>query len=187
MRVGAHVRHRYVDDKVIACRGRLRVWAVVTVLGVAVVVGGACTLAPKNPADFKRAVQEGGWRRYLEERTISRGFDTVFSGMSRSAERCLNTVHRSSTPGKYGPQSEVVYYRAAISSPRPGAGEIVVQMDSPNLVNGPEGGVYILVADVEASSAGASKVTVYAAGKGGDIVAPVLAWAEGNEGACPEL
>ena len=60
-------------------------------------------------------------------------------------------------------------------------------MDSPNLVNGPEGGVYILVADVEASSASASRVTVYAAGRGGDIVAPFFAWAEGNEGACPEL
>jgi hypothetical protein len=106
--------------------------------------------------------------------------------MSRSAERCLNTVHRSSTPGKYGPQTELVYYRATSSSPRPGAGEIVVQMDSPNLVNGPEGGVYILVADVEDSSASASKVTVYAAGKGRDIVAPILAWAEGIESACPD-
>jgi len=166
---------------------RRRAWAAVLVLGVFLVAGGACTLAPKNPADFKRAVQEGGWRRYLEERTISHDFDTVFSGLSRSAERCLNTVHRSSTPGKYGPQTESVYYRANSSFPRPGTGEIVVQMDSPNLVNGPEGGVYILVADVEASSASASRVTVYAAGKGGDIVAPFLAWAEGNEGACPEL
>jgi hypothetical protein len=31
------------------------------------------------------------------------------------------------------------------------------------------------VADVEDSSASASKVTVYAAEKGGDIVAPILA------------
>jgi len=154
---------------------------------VSLLAGGACTLAPKTPADFKRAVQDGGWRRYLEERTVPRGFDTVFSGMSRSAERCLNVVHRSSTPGRYGPQNEVVYYRATISSPRAGAGEIVVQMDSPNLVNGPKGGVYILVADVEGSSAGASKVTVYAAGKGGDLVASILAWADGNESGCPDF
>lgn len=118
---------------------------------------------------------------------VPQAFNTVFSRVSQSAERCLDTVHRSSTPGTYGPQAEAVYYHATVSSPRVGAGEIVVQMDSPNMVGGPEGGVYILVADVEDSSAGASKVTVYAAGKGGDIVAAILAWAEGNEHGCPDL
>lgn len=116
---------------------------------------------------------------YLQERTIPRGFDAVFSGMSQSAERCLNVVHTYRTG--------IVYYRATISWPRPSVGEIVFQGGSSSLMNAPEGGVYSLVADVEGLGASASKVTVYAGTKLSDLAERIFAWAEGNETACPEL
>jgi hypothetical protein len=188
VRVRAYELDRRVEDKDVGRPRRRRVWATAMVLGACLVAGGACTPFPQNPAEFKRAVQQGGSGVYLQERTISRGFDTVFSGMSQSAERCLNVVHRYTTPGMYGlPVARAVYYRATISWPRPSVGEIVLQVDTSILMNAPEGGVYSLVADAEGLGASATKVTVYAGIKLGDIAARIFAWAEGNETACPEL
>lgn len=115
MRVRAYELDRQVEDKDVGRPRQRRAWATATVLGACLLAGGACIPFPQNPAEFKRAVQQGGSGAYLQERTISRGFDAVFSGMSQNAERCLNVIHTSTTPGRYGPVTEVVYYRATIS------------------------------------------------------------------------
>ena len=147
-----------------------------------------CMPQPKNPTEFRAAVREGGFMTRVEEKTVARGFDSAFGTVSRNSDRCLNTVTHSSTPGTYGPETSSLYFKATVTPKSPQAGEIAVQMNAPNMVGDyPEGGVYILVADVEKVDEGSSKVTVYAAGKGGDMVQSVFDWADGKGDACPDL
>jgi hypothetical protein len=148
----------------------------------------ACMAQPKDPSEFRAAVREGGFMTRVEEQAVGRDFDSAFTAVRRSAERCLNTRETSSTPGKYGPQTESVDYHASSRALGPRAGELAVQMNSANMIGDyPEGGVYILVADLEQSQTGASKLTVYAAGKGGDMVEAIVDWAQGKSEDCPEL
>ena len=159
-----------------------------TLLASVLLMTSACMAQPKDPSEFKAAVRDGGFMTRVEEQTVTRDFDSAFTAVRRSAERCLNTSEHSSTPGKYGPQTESVDYRASVRAVGPRAGELSVQMSSANMIGDyPEGGVYILVADLEQSQTGGSRLTVYAAGKGGDMVEAIVDWAQGKSEDCPEL
>jgi hypothetical protein len=147
-----------------------------------------CMPQPKTPTEFRAAIRDGGFMTRLEEKTVPRGFDDAFGAVKRNTERCLNTTTHSSTPGTYGPETSSLNFRATVPAPTADAGELAVQMDAPNMVGDyPEGGVYILVADVQKVDAASCKITVYAGGKGGDIVQSIFDWAEGKSNECPEL
>ena len=118
---------------------------------------------------------------------LARDAENALASVRSSAKRCLNTSTTSSTPGKYGAETSRLDYHATINA-EANTLEVAVQMHAANMIGDfPEGGPYIFVGDVEQGADGAATVTVYAGGKGRDIMEPFLAWASGKSEKCPDL
>jgi len=155
----------------------------IVVTGFACALGVACGPAPRNPEEFRQLVRKGGWGMQIEEKSIARDWQAAFADVTQNAERCFN-VSTKTVHGSYGQSVEFVYL--ARSRRGEHAGEVSVQMDSPNFVGEfPEGGMYILVADL-GGQPGTTRITVYRTGKP-QLTASVIAWAEGKGGGCPDM
>jgi hypothetical protein len=161
----------------------LRLGTAVT-LALACTALGACSPLPKSPAEFRQSVRQGGWATRIDQKTVGRDWQAAFTDIGRNAERCFN-VSTQAVAGQYG-QPRLFQYRTTVKR-NSDTGEVSVQMDSSNFAGDvPEGGMYIMVADVGGGSAGSTRVVVYSAGKS-QLAQSVMAWAEGGGGECPDI
>jgi len=120
----------------------------------------------------------------IDETTVGRDWQAAFADIGRNAERCFN-VSTEAVAGPYG-QPRSFQYRTTVKR-NTDTGEVTVQMDSAKFAGDiPEGGMYVMVADVGGSPAGSTRIVVYSAGKS-QLAQSVLAWAEGSGGECPDI
>ncbi|MGH7380870.1 MAG: hypothetical protein ACREKR_01380 [Candidatus Methylomirabilales bacterium] len=159
----------------------------ISILIFVVLIAG-CVTPPQTPEEVRVGVKKGAAMTKTEQTTVNRPFAATFRDIKTHADKCLNVTVTGSTPGRYGPMVESLRYRSSSKTTNERTGETVVQMDSRATGKMPEGGYYLMLADIEGVSANKTMVTIYGHSVGyGSVFEAILAWAQGKKQACPKF
>jgi hypothetical protein len=145
-----------------------------------------CVTPPQTPQDLREGVKAGRMMTKMEHKDVNRPVSEVFQDVKKNADRCFNVRVTDSTPGTYGPQTQSSVYRSRSRMTGNTKGEMVMQMEARASGKMPEGGYFVLLADMEGTSASKTRVTVYGSSVGyGDVFEAIFEWANGKDRACP--
>jgi hypothetical protein len=124
----------------------------------------------------------------MSEYEIMRSFPQTYSAVEINAERCFEvtvTMPSSQNPGVGGKPAR---YRAESLMTSETTAETFMQLDKKSLDPMPDGGYYVLLADIEAMSSEKTKLTIYGVLNGYENVQEsIVAWAEGKNDDCPRF
>ncbi len=155
---------------------------------VPVVLFAGCVTPPQTIEELRAGVQSGAAMTKIEQEEVKRSFTTTFNDIKTNADRCLNVTVIGSTPGRYGPMVESVRYRSNSQMTSDKTGETVIQLDKKATGKMPEGGYYVMLADVEGTSPNKTKVTIYGSSVGYDnVFGSIFSWARGKKKDCPKF
>jgi hypothetical protein len=159
----------------------------IAVLIFAVLIAG-CVTPPQTTEEVRVGVKKGAAMTKTEQTTVNRPFAATFRDVKTHADKCLNVTVTGSTPGRYGPIAESIRYRSSSKTINERTAETVVQMDKKATGKMPEGGYYLMLADIESVSANQTMVTIYGHSIGYDSVfEAIVAWAQGKKHPCPKF
>jgi hypothetical protein len=159
-------------------------------LSVYVFVLSACAMpVPQSREEFVSAVQKGPLTTKMEVLEIDRPFTAVIHDLESKSNECLNVRVTSTMIERYAVHRNSSTYRATLKPVADGKAEYTVQVQYSNVGgNLPEGGGYMMAADIEDIQALKTKVVTYEPRFGfGDASEAIKAWARGEERPCPRL
>jgi hypothetical protein len=124
----------------------------------------------------------------VSEHEILRSFSQAYSAVQINAERCFEvTVTMPSTTNSTA-GVKPVRYRAESLMTSETTSETSMQLDKKSFNPMPEGGYYVLLADIEAISSAKSRLTIYGVLNGYENVhESIVAWAQGKNDDCPRF
>ena len=150
----------------------------------------AMTGHPQNAEEFRQAVP-GAFLGEVETFEVERPFSEVAGTFQRKAPECLNVSIRSVSSGYMHYQVIVTTYKPTVMVNGDRA-ELHVQFHHDqgvmNVTKEPEGGYYLLVADLFPAGAGRTRVDLYRPSMGHDVlVKGIKGWAASDSAGCPDL
>lgn len=147
-----------------------------------------CVTPPQTTEEVRVGVKKGAAMTKTEQLAVNRPFAATFRDLKTHADKCLNVTVSGSTPGRYGPIMESIRFRSSSKTTNDKTGETVVQMDKRATGKMPEGGYYVMLADIEGVAANKTMVTIYGHSVGyGNVFESIFAWAQGKKQACPKF
>jgi hypothetical protein len=162
------------------------------------VAGSLCGCAaldqPATPAEYRSAVKNSSLA-VTESVDAARPYAQVADTLQKKAKECLAITAVSSGPVFQGntlvTEHSRATYKPTVTISEAGL-ELAVQADfgrTTPLQKTPEGGFYVLLADVAPAGQNATKLTIYrgSLGKAKEIDNAIRAWAKGESSACPDL
>lgn len=157
-----------------------------TIFIVAVLLLGGCVTPPQTPQELREGVIAGRMMTKMDHKEVNRPVSEVFQDVKTNADKCFNVRVTGSTPGTYGSQTQSSTYRARSRMTGKTKGEMVMQMEARASGKMPEGGYFVLLADIEGTSANKTRVTVYGSSVGyGAVFEAIFDWANGKDRTCP--
>lgn len=164
-------------------------------LALGAALGGCGSLGqPMNPTEFRQTIS-GSSLGTVVSFDAARPYDQVVDTLRKKADECLAVTATSSGTVFQGNmamrETSASVYKPTVLATGRGL-EIAVQVDfgaHTTIQKKPEGGFYIVVADVVPAGASAAKVTIYRGGlgKAKEIGAAIQNWAAGTSSTCPNL
>jgi hypothetical protein len=156
------------------------------ILIVAAFLMVGCVTPPQTSRELREGVMAGRMMTKMDHKDVNRPVSEVFQDVKKNADKCFNVRVTGSTPGTYGPQTQSSTYRSRSRMTGKTKGEMVMQMEARASGKMPEGGYFVLLADMEETSANKTRVTVYGSSVGyGDVFQAIFEWAQGKDRACP--
>jgi hypothetical protein len=156
------------------------------ILIVAAFLMVGCVTPPQTSRELREGVIAGRMMTKMDHKDVNRPVSEVFQDVKKNADKCFNVRVTGSTPGTYGPQTQSSTYRSRSRMTGKTKGEMVMQMEARASGKMPEGGYFVLLADMEGTSADKTRVTVYGSSVGyGDVFEAIFDWANGKDRACP--
>lgn len=150
--------------------------------------GCAVTPPPMSVEELRAEVRSNPSRIQVEEYEVERPFLPAFNAVQTNAERCFEVTLSKIQENTPDARPESLRYRAESFMTSETEGETFLQLDKKAAQRMPEGGYYVLLADIEAISAKKTRVTVYRAMRGYDTVnESIVAWAQGKSDHCPKF
>lgn len=159
------------------------------ILGLAGFVAGCATHPPVQSIEEMRDEMRSGFSEIeMKEYEVERPFMIAYNAVQINAERCFEVTVAKRPDNDPEARMESVRYRSDSLMISETAGETSLQLDKKDIGRMPEGGYYVLFADIEAISSNKTRVTVYKALGGYENVNDsIVAWAEGKSDACPRF
>jgi hypothetical protein len=144
---------------------------------------------PQSRADFVRVVQEGRGGK-METFVVNRGFDEVFATFESRSNACLDVeVQRTAYVGYVERSSSD--YNPTLRKAGSDRAEFTLQVvHRPRGVGHtpPEGGLYVMAADLKRAGASRTELVLYRPSIGfKEIAKSLVQWAEGSDSDCPKL
>lgn len=164
----------------------MRAFTILILAGI--FVGCATTVPPQSVEELREEVRSGPSMIKMAEHEITRPFSLAYNAVQVNAERCFEVTVTMPAPKRPGPGVKPIRYRAESLMTSETTGETFMQLD--NEANGPmpEGGYYVLLADIEAISNEKTRLTLYGVLSDYDSVhESIVAWAEGKNDDCPRF
>ena len=161
------------------------------VCAAALVAGCAALTHPQNAEEFKSRASD-----YLDKFEVNRPYRSVSDTLKKKSAECLDVSVTRSYVEYNGPyranKTKTVKYRPAVSATASRT-ELQLQEDD-GTVGGmqsvPQGGMYIVVADVSPAGSASTRVEIWGANFGfwGAIPGAIKGWVNGqNLTGCPQL
>jgi hypothetical protein len=158
----------------------------VILIAAALVTG--CVTPPQTVQELREGVRNGAVLTKMEQGEVKRPFVETFKSVWANATKCLNVTITSTTPGNYGPVVESIRYRSNSKLTGKKTAEMVLQQDAQATGKMPEGGYYVMLADIEGVSPNKTNVTIYGSSIGYDnVYQSIFAWARGESKSCPKF
>jgi hypothetical protein len=156
------------------------------------VAATGCAL-PQTPQEMREVYKRSGSSANIEKFAVNRPFAAALTDVKANADQCLNArdAHGYFEGGVFHAESAVWHSTTRKTSEK--TAEVTLQLDKKNVVSQskmPEGGWFMMLADLEATAPGKTDVTVYhpAAPAGyADLSKAIAAWADGKKAPCPKL
>lgn len=150
--------------------------------------GCATTIPPQSVEELREEVRTGPSRIIIAEHEIMRSFPQAYSAVEINAERCFEVTVTMPSPENPGVRVKPVRYRAESLMTSETTAETSMQLDKKSVGPMPDGGYYVLLADIEAISAEKTRLTLYGVLNGYENVhESILAWAQGKNDDCPRF
>lgn len=159
------------------------------ILMLAGFIAGCATHPPVQSIEEMRDEMRSGLSGIqMEEYEVERPFMVAYNAVQINAERCFEVTVTKQHDSAPEARVESIRYRSDSLMISETAGETSLQLDKKDSGKMPDGGYYVLFADIEAISSSKTRVTVYKALRGYDNVNDsIVAWAQGNSDACPRF
>ena len=150
----------------------------------------AMTGHPQNAEEFRKAVP-GAFLGEVETFEVDRPFAAVARTFQTKAPECLNVSIRTVSSTYMSYQVIVTTYKPTVVVNGDSA-ELHVQFHHDqgvmNVTKEPEGGYYLLVADLFPAGANRTRVDLYRPSMGHDVlIKGVKGWAKSDNAGCPDL
>jgi hypothetical protein len=157
------------------------------ILMLAGFIAGCATQPPVQSVEEMREEMRSGLSGIqMEEYEVERPFIIAYNAVQINAERCFEVTVTKRPDNDPEARVESMRYRSDSLMISETAGETSLQLDKKDSGKMPEGGYYVLFADIEAMSSNKTRVTIYKALRGYENVnGAIVGWAEGSSDACP--
>lgn len=150
-----------------------------------------CVTIPQTTNEVREAVKSGASMTKMDNQDINRKFIAVFNDVKFNADKCLNVVVTEWVPSSTGTNlghNASTKFRSHTEKTSSETGEMVLQMDKKTSSKMPEGGYFVILADIEAVSADKTRLTIYGPSMGyGNLFEAISSWAKGKNRECPKL
>ncbi|HAS54356.1 MAG TPA: hypothetical protein DCS42_09630 [Nitrospiraceae bacterium] len=157
-----------------------------TIIFIAVIMLPGCVTPPQTSQELREGVMAGKMMTKMDHKDVNRPVNAVFNDVKKNADKCFNVRVTGLTPGTYGSQTQSSTYRSRSRMTGKTKGEMVMQMQARASGKMPEGGYFVLLADIEGTAANTTRVTVYGSSVGyGDVFEAIFEWAQGKDRSCP--
>lgn len=148
----------------------------------------ATTLPPQSVEELREEVRSGPSMIRISEHEIMRSFSQAYSAVEINAERCFEVTVAMPPTQNSSVNVQPVRYRAESLMTSETTAETSMQLDKKSFGPMPDGGYYVLLADIEAMSSEKTRLTLYGVLNGYDNVhESILAWAQGKNDDCPRF
>jgi|GEM_PF-2015340 len=150
---------------------------------------GCATHSPvQSVEEMREEVKSGLSGIQTEEFVVNRPFITAYNAVQVNAERCFEVTVTKLSSRDAGTRVESIRYRADSLMIDETAGETYLQLDKKDYGKMPEGGYFVMLADIEAIAANKTRVIIYKVLRGYDKVNhSIVAWAKGSSDECPRF
>ena len=157
-------------------------------LSAGILAGCATAIPPQSVEELREEVRSGVSRIEVEEYVVKRPFEHSYNAVQTNAERCFEITVSELRNDESEPRPEAMRYRSESLMTSETTGETFLQLDRRDNSKMPDGGYFVLLADLEAMSLRETRLTVYKAMSGYDnINQSIVAWAEGANDECPRF
>lgn len=148
-----------------------------------------CASTPRNADEWRQHVLDGAAMTTIKGQEVNRPFSVVYDDIKANAVKCLNVTVTGTSSTRYGHMTESVPYHTTVTKTGDTTGQLVVQQNKKIPANPmPEGGYFVMLADIEATSPSSTRITVYGPAKAYNSVYEALFfWARGETEDCPIL
>jgi hypothetical protein len=170
--------------------GELMRRAAVVLLAVA---AGGCVALPQTTQELREVYKRSGTAANTEKYAVNRPFAAALIDVKANADQCLNARDTHSYVEGGITHAESAVWHSSTRKTSEKTAEVTLQLDKKNVVSQskmPEGGWFMMLADLDGTAAGKTDVTVYhpSAPSGyADLSQAIAAWAEGKKVPCPKL
>ncbi len=162
--------------------------AILILILAGTIAGCATTVPPQSVEELREEVRSGPSMIIMAEHEITRPFSQAYNAVQINAERCFEVTVTMPSAQEHGPKVKSIRYRTDSLQTSETTGETFVQLDSKSFGPMPDGGYFVLLADIEAMSTEKTKLTIYGVLNGYDNVQEsIIAWAKGNHDDCPRF
>jgi hypothetical protein len=150
--------------------------------------GCVTTIPPLSVEELREDSRKGPSGIKITEYEIMRSFPQAYSAVQINAERCFEVTVTMPPSNNSGAGVKPVRYRTESLMTSETTSETSMQLDKKSFNPMPEGGYYILLADIEAISSVKSRLTIYGVLNGYENVhESIIAWAQGRNDDCPQF
>jgi len=150
--------------------------------------GCATTVPPQSVEELREEVRSGPSRIKISEYEIMRSFSRTYRAVEINSERCFEVTVTMPPSRNTGVKLQPVRYRAESLMTSETTAETSMQLDKKSFGPMPDGGYYVLLADIEAISSEKTRLTIYGVLNGYENVhESIIAWAQGKNDDCPRF
>ncbi len=168
-----------------------RSWGVAAAIALLVLLGGCAANVgvPQNREAFVERVGPGGPFRFAEHLTVNRPYAAVVADLADCSGKCLNVRVMRPPDFRRKELGGWTTYHPNIETTRRGVTTFSVQEEygHPRATSGdPPGGLFVLVAEIRAAEADATRVDIYHVSRS-HLADPLKRWIQGADHRCPTL
>ncbi len=134
---------------------------------------------PKTRAEFT-----GHPRIQKDTYTLTRSLDAVVASLDKQAKSCINGESVQTRSGGAGVSTSRSAYLMTVKKTSASRGELTYRQASNDMLGQPEGGFFMLAADLQAQGPRSTQVTLYHGSMQQTLINAVKEWSKGNDNAC---
>jgi len=161
--------------------------AIGIIVAVTVLLGGCAQ--PQSADEFRKSAS-GPTLSKVVTREVNRPLREVAATFRARAPECLNATVRRTLAGPSYHVVDVTYKPTVVVTDQ--RAELHVQMRHTrgviNVIQEPEGGFYVLIADVHPVDSKRSRIEIFGSSTGNDVMTrAIVGWATGKDLGCPDM